>query len=213
MRLRGAWDLFSGADLVGRETWRLGRAGGARQYHATIARTAPVEHTQTLRLDLTGDHLPAALAIHVDLPGGSETVAGEFAPGRWTFRIRRTGVEVVHEVEADPASHLDYLSPVFNTATLLRLDLDVGEEDDIVAVYLEPVGPASFTPRLVRQRYERLSDGAITVVAGTFAAERYRYTNLETGWTGEIAADEFGTVLRYPGVCELASYEVLPDQA
>ena len=70
-------------------------------------------------------------------------------------------------------------------------------------VYLEPV---TLTPSRVRQRYERLGFETVATPAGRFEADRWRFTDVASGWTAGLwlAGD---VVVAYERLFELAWYE------
>jgi hypothetical protein len=97
---------------------------------------------------------------------------------------------------------LDYLSPSFNAVTASRL----GRTADIEVVFFDPV---TCEPRLVNQRYERTGEEEVATPVGRFAATRWQYTALGSGWSRPlwVAVD---IVVSYQDVFELASYEPGP---
>lgn len=130
-------------------------------------------------------------------------------PSGDVLRGYRDGREI--EVGYGPDVHLDYYTPATNLVTTRRLG---GESAEIEVVYLAPV---TLEPSRVRQRYERLGSEDVPTPAGRFAAVRWRFTALDSGWTGDlwVAGD---TVVHYEGLFELTGYEpgasgarLLPD--
>ena len=61
-------------------------------------------------------------------------------------------------------------------------------------------------PRMERQRYELLGEDEVATPVGRFAARRWRYTALSTGWTRDlwVARD---VVVAYYGLYALEWYE------
>lgn len=98
-----------------------------------------------------------------------------------------------------PDDHLDYLTPATNLITCHRLD--ASHEIDVVFV-----DPFSLEPRRERQRYEQLGPDEVDTPVGRFAADRWRYTALGSGWASLlwVAGD---IVVRYDGIFELVGYE------
>jgi hypothetical protein len=98
-----------------------------------------------------------------------------------------------------PDVELDYASPAFNAVTANRLP-GTAEFD---VVFLEP-GTCEPVPE--RQRYELLGEEDVDTPAGRFAARRWRFTALSTGWTRDVwvAGD---VVVRYESLYELEAYE------
>jgi hypothetical protein len=97
---------------------------------------------------------------------------------------------------------LDYLSPSFNAVTANRL----GRTAEIEVVYFDPV---TCQPRLVNQRYELFGEEGVATPVGRFAATRWQYTSLGSGWTRPlwVAGD---VVVAFQDVFELATYESGP---
>src|SRR5437762_9581238 len=96
-------------------------------------------------------------------------------------------------------TELDYASPAFNVVTANRLRRS--EEFDVV--FLEPV---TCEPVLERQRYELIGEEHVETAVGRFAATRWRFTALGSGFTAGmwIAGD---VLVRYEGLYELEWYE------
>lgn len=95
--------------------------------------------------------------------------------------------------------HLDYFTPATNVVTAHRLSGTA----DLEVVFLEPV---TLLPSVVRQRYERIGDDTVETPAGRFAATRWRFTALDSGWTGDlwVAGD---VVVAYEHLFTLETYE------
>lgn len=79
------------------------------------------------------------------------------------------------------------LSPITNSLPINRLNLGVGQVEEIAVVWVR-------FPTLeivhARQSYERLSD------------RTYRYRSLGSGFTADIDVDESGLTIRYEGIWE-----------
>jgi hypothetical protein len=103
------------------------------------------------------------------------------------------------EVPWGPDLHLDYFTPTTNVITAHRIT----GTTEIDVVYLTPV---TLEPTRERQRYEDLGEEQIETAVGRFAARRWRFTDIGSGWTSDlwIAGD---VVVRYDRLFELASYE------
>ncbi|MGZ5301875.1 MAG: hypothetical protein ACXWEJ_08645, partial [Actinomycetota bacterium] len=74
---------------------------------------------------------------------------------------------------------------------------------EIDVVFLTPV---TLEPTLERQRYELKGDEHVDTPVGRFAATRWGYTSLDSGWTSDlwVAGD---VVVRYDRLFELEWYE------
>jgi uncharacterized protein len=79
------------------------------------------------------------------------------------------------------------LSPITNTLPIKRLDLAVGQSEEIAAAWIRF---PSLEIVYARQSYERLSD------------RTYRYRSLGSGFTAKIDVDETGLTVRYEGIWE-----------
>ncbi len=99
------------------------------------------------------------------------------------------------EIPYGPDVRLDYLTPATNAITARRLT----GTTEIDVVYLEPV---TLDPARVRQRYELIGDEQIATPVGRFAASRWRFTALDSGWIADLwlAGD---IVVRYEALFEL----------
>jgi uncharacterized protein len=77
------------------------------------------------------------------------------------------------------------LSPITNSLPINRIDLAVGQVEEIAAAWVRfPTLEIVYA----RQSYERLSD------------RTYRYRSLDSGFTAEIEVDETGLTVLYEGI-------------
>ncbi|MFZ0505354.1 MAG: putative glycolipid-binding domain-containing protein [Chthoniobacterales bacterium] len=79
------------------------------------------------------------------------------------------------------------LSPITNSLPIKRLNLAVGQSEEIAAAWIRF---PSLEIVYARQSYERLSD------------RTYRYRSLASGFTALIDVDETGLTVRYEGIWE-----------
>ncbi len=179
----------SGA-VVGTEDFRCAPGPMGWRYVSEIARDEPAPHRETV--DVTVDAAWGIVRARIET--GTHSIALE--PRDVALAGLRDGEEI--EVAWGPEMHLDYLTPAMNTITAKRLR---GTEE-IDVVYLEPV---TVEPTVVRQRYELLGDEEVDTPVGRFAATRWRYIALTSGWTSELwVADD--VVVRYDRAFELVEY-------
>jgi hypothetical protein len=103
------------------------------------------------------------------------------------------------EIPYGPQMHLDYFTPATNAITCRRL----GSGAEIEVVYL---ALATLEPSVVRQRYELHGQELVRTPVGTFEADRWTFTALDSGWTADlwVAGD---TVVRYERLFDLVAYE------
>jgi hypothetical protein len=118
-------------------------------------------------------------------------------PRNGTLAGERDGEPI--EVAWGPEDHLDYLTPATNLITCRRL----GRSAEIDVVFVDPF---SLEPTRVRQSYELLGPDEAETPVGRFAAHRWRYKSLRSGWTSLlwVAGD---LVVRFDRIFELTWYE------
>ena len=180
----------SGA-IVGTEDFRTAPGPLGWRYVSEIERSEPAPHRETV--DVAVDDAERIVRTTIDT--GSHRIALE--PGDGVLRGLRDDEAV--ELPWTPGMHLDYLSPVFNAITVRRL----AETTVIEVVYLEPV---TLEPKPMRQRYELLGPEDVETPVGTFAATRWRYTALASGWKSDLWVAD-AVVVRYDRAFELVDYE------
>jgi len=89
-----------------------------------------------------------------------------------------------HRPELDGCVDLDLpCTPFTNTLPIRRLPLHIGDSADITVAYID-VETLDVQPD--HQRYTRLD------------TRRWRFEQLETGWTQEFEVDQFGLIRDYP---------------
>lgn len=74
-----------------------------------------------------------------------------------------------------------------NTNAIKRLDLRVGDQAELAAVWLDD---ETWTFKPLKQRYERLSENT------------YRYTSVDSGYHANLTVDGFGFIQVYPRLWE-----------
>jgi len=77
------------------------------------------------------------------------------------------------------------ISPSTNTIPIRRLGLPIGGSRELRAAW---VRFPQLTIEPSRQRYTRLAE------------DRYRFENVDSGFSAEITVDEVGLILHYPGL-------------
>ncbi len=103
------------------------------------------------------------------------------------------------EIPYGPEMHLDYFTPATNLITTKRL----AATSEIDVVYLDPF---TLEPSRVPQHYELRGPEEVVTPAGRFAATRWTFTSLDSGFTADlwVAGD---TVVAYERLFELTEYE------
>lgn len=188
----GRYTVMDGdGNPVGTEEFRCAPGPMGWRYFAEIHTSEPRPHDEIVDLAVDADWRPARTRIAT---GSHEILLIREGDRLAGFRDGEA-LELAfgHDV------HLDYLSPAYNAVTALRL----GRTAEIEVVYLDPV---MVEPRPERQRYDDLGDVEVDTPAGRFAARRWVFTALGSGWSRHlwVAGD---VVVRFDGLYELEWYE------
>lgn len=176
---------------VGTEDFRCAPGPAGWRYFAEIQTDDPEPHRETVDLAVDAAWRP----VRTRIDSGSHEILlmaeGDRLAG---FRDGRSV-----ETPWGPEMHLDYLSSAYNAVTANRLSATA----EIEVVYLAAV---TCEPRIERQRYELLGTEEVATPAGRFAATRWRYTSLSSGWSRDlwVAGD---VVVGFEGLFELERYE------
>ena len=106
-----------------------------------------------------------------------------------------------HHLRLEPNGdeHIDYLTPATNLVTTKRLS----GTTELEVVFIEPFTLERMTDR---QRYEHRGDELVDTPVGRFAATRWAYTSLDSGWTSDLWVSG-DVVVRYDRVFELVEYD------
>ncbi len=188
----GRYTVMDGdGNPVGTEGFRCAPGPMGWRYFSDIRTTVPEPHHEIVDLAVDAAWRPVRMRIDTSSHEILLSAEGNLLTG---FRDRRP-----LEIQWGPQTELDYLSPAFNAVTANRLRATA----EIDVVFLETV---TCEPRTERQLYELLGDEEVTTPVGRFAARRWRYTQLSTGWSRElsVAGD---VVVAYQGLYALDWYE------
>jgi hypothetical protein len=188
----GRYTVLDGeGNPVGTEDFRCAPGPMGWRYFAEIETSEPTPHRELVDLVVDASWRPVRARIET---GSHEITLSADADA---LRGSLDGETVVTRWGA--GWHLDYLSPAFNAVTTKRL----GSSAEIDVIYLEPV---MCQPHEERQRYDLLGDEDVDTPVGRFAARRWRFTALSSGWSNElwVAGD---VVVRFENLYELESYE------
>lgn len=175
----------------GTEEFRCAHGPAGWRYFSTIDISVPEPHREVVDLIVGADWRPVRLRIDtgshdLEVANTGDTLAGS-----------RDGKPL--EIPFAPQVEIDYASPSFNAVTANRL----GGTAEFDVVFLEPV---TCEPVRERQRYELVGEERVETPVGAFAARRWQYTALRTGWTRPfwVAGD---VVVAYEGLFALAEYD------
>jgi hypothetical protein len=136
-----------------------------------------------------------ALTLDPGWTTGSAHIVGRSEAGAIEVRLERDGAGA-WRVDGKPAPELtgcldvDLEASAFtNALPVNRLRLEVGQRADAPAVYVRAL---DLRVERLEQRYTRLQDDG--------EHRRYDYAAPAFGYRDELAYDEFGLVLSYPGI-------------
>lgn len=190
----GRYVVMDDGRPVGTEEFRCAPGPAGWRYFSRIETIVPEPHHEVVDLVVDGSWRPVRLRIDAERHRLDLVADGD----------RLTGRRDDHPVDVafGPAMELDYLSPCFNVVTATRL----GRAAEIEVLYLEPF---TCEPVQERQRYEPEEEGEVDTPVGRFAARRWRYTSLRSGWSAPfwLAGD---VVVAYEGLFALEEYEPGP---
>jgi hypothetical protein len=176
---------------VGTESFRCAPGPMGWRYFSDVDTTDPTPHREIV--DVAVDDGWRIARVRIDT--GEHHVLLE--PRGGALLGFRDGAEVEIPFGAD--DHLDYLTPATNLITTKRLT----DTTEIDVVYLAPV---TLEASRTRQRYEWRGSEEVETPSGRFAATRWTFTALDSGWTADlwIAGD---VVVAYERLFELSWYE------
>ena len=176
---------------VGTEAFRCAPGPMGWRYFSDVDTADPVRHREVVDVAVDAEWRIARVRIDTGDHQLLLELRGEALVGF------RDGSEI--EVPYGPEMHLDYFTPATNLVTTKRLT----ESAEIDVVYLAPV---TLEPSLERQRYDLRGPEHVDTPAGRFAATRWTFTALASGWSADlwVAGD---TVVAYDRLFELTWYE------
>jgi hypothetical protein len=179
---------------VGTEEFRCAAGPAGWRYFSTIETVDPEPHREVVDFVVDGDWRPVRLRIET----GAHHLLLMAEDGRLRGQLDNRSLDL----PLGSSVEIDYLSPSFNAVTANRLDTT--SEFDVV--YLDPF---TCEPRMERQRYELGGQEDVDTPVGRFAARRWQYTALSTGWSRPFwTAGE--VVVRYEDLFDLIEYEPGP---
>jgi hypothetical protein len=177
---------------VGTEEFRCAPGPMGWRYFSEVETSDPQPHHEIVDLVVDADWRP--VRTRIDTGSHDLLLEAEGLERLTGFRDR-----IPIETPWGPQMHLDYLSPAYNAVTANRLTA----ASEIEVVFLEAV---TCEPTIERQRYHLLGDEEVDTPAGRFAAQRWRYTALSSGWSRDLWVTG-DVVVAYDGLFALEWYE------
>lgn len=177
--------------VVGSEEFRCAPGPMGWRYFSEVDTTHPEPHHETIDIAVDAGWHIARLRIDT----GAHDILLESKGNVLAGYRDSTPIEIAY----GPELHLDYFTPATNAITCKRLD--ASQEIDVV--YLSPV---TLEPERVRQRYERRGEEEYLTPVGRFAATRWTFTDVDSGWNADLwmAGD---VVVGYEHLFDLERYE------
>ena len=153
---------------VGTEAFRCAPGPMGWRYFSDVDTTDPTPHREIVDVAVDAHWRIARVRIdtaehHVLLEPRGGALAGF-----------RDDAEIT--IPYAPDAHLDYFTPATNLITTKRLTGTA----EIDVVYLAPV---TLEPSRTRQRYELRGPEEVETPSGRFAATRWTFTALDSGWS------------------------------
>lgn len=199
----GMYTLHHGNANTGAESWRLEKlahGGFILSSNAQLKRPRPLKWNFTF--EINQHWAPVRFSVHLDADDKSLASEQRADGATWHGRVTPHGEQSKDSSVAFSSKHEVYFpSPLFNAATLVRLNLQVGQSRDVDVVVINLL---TLEPRAAKQRYACAAEEKIQVPAGNFSAWRYTVQTVreDTGSPNPPAennfwADRHGIVLLY----------------
>ena len=183
--------LGDDGEPTGTEDFRCAPGPAGWRYFSEIETTEHGRHREIVDVAVDADWRPVRLRVDTGAHDLLLEATGDVIAG---FRDR---APVEHRWGRD--THLDYLTPATNLITTKRLTGTA----EIEVLFVEPFTLAA---RPVRQRYELLGKEDVDTAVGRFAAIRWRFTAMDSGWTGDLWVSG-DVVVAYEGIFRLVTYD------
>lgn len=183
--------LGDDGEPVGTEAFRCAPGPVGWRYFSEIETVEHGPHHEIVDVAVDADWRPVRFRVDTNAHDLLLQEAGDALVG---YRDR---VPIEHRWDRD--THLDYLTPATNLISTKRLT-GTGE---IQVLFVEPF---TLEVEAVHQRYELLGDEAVDTPVGRFDSTRWRFTALDSGWTGDlwVAGD---VIVAYEGIFRMESYD------
>lgn len=156
---------------VGTEEFRCAPGPMGWRYFSEVDIVDPAPHHETLDFAVDADWRIARMRIATGEHDILLEPVGDSLQGFYDSE----SIEIPYGRDV----HLDYFTPATKAITVRRLSGTA----EIDVVCLEPV---TLAPNRLRQRYELIGDDLVATPVGTFDAARWRYTDLDSGWTADL---------------------------
>ena len=183
--------LGEDGEPIGTEEFRCAPGPMGWRYFSEVQTAEPDPHREVVDVAVDAGWRPARIRIDT---GAHDLLLEPHGDALTGFHDRAPV-----DLPWGPERHVDYLTPATNLITTKRLSGSV----EIDVVFFDPF---TLDDHLVRQRYELLADEEVDTPVGRFAATRWRFTALDSGWTGDlwVAGD---VVVRHEGIFRLEWYD------
>lgn len=196
----GIYTLHHGNTSTGTENWRLEKlAHGGLVLSSNAELSRPKALKWNFTFEINQHWAPVRFTIHLE-SDGKLLASEERAEGaNWQVRLTPHGEAPKDSTMPFSGKHEVYFpSPLFNSVTLVRLNLQVGKAADVETIVLNLL---TLEPRAAKQNYTCAAEEQVEVPAGKFSAWRYTVQTARddagTPTENSFWADRHGTVLRY----------------
>ncbi len=193
----GSYQFSDNGAQTGRETWQISQLGhGGIIISSRGEFTTPNDTNWNLTFELDKSWSPLSLTIRTEQNGQVKSSTQRAENDRWVARIETGGDVLTNELPFSKQHEVDFGSPLFNTVTLLRTRLPVGQSRDLDVVFIPS---DSLVPTPDKQRYECVAEEKAQSPAGTFPGFKYRMTHPEREGSrvNDFWADHHGIIVDY----------------
>jgi hypothetical protein len=192
----GAYTYQRGDTTIGHETWKLEKfAHGGLVFASEIELTAPAASRLHFTYEVTQQWAPVHFTARIDGEGQSKTGVHRVAVAQWQATLETRGEKAEEQsLEFTPKHEVSFVSPVFVTPSLYRLNLQVGQSQPVDLIAIDA---STLAPRAEKRTLHCVAEEKVEVPAGKFSA--WHYTAKTDGSESEdhFWADRNGVVLSY----------------
>lgn len=192
----GAYTYHRGDASTGHEAWRLEKlAHGGMTFESEIDLTAPAARQIQFTYEVTQQWAPVRVGLKIEGEGQFRTAEHRVVGGSWQATLETHGDKPTESAVAfGVKTEIEFLSPVFATPSLYRLNLQVGKSvtADVIAI-----DAASLAPAAVKRTIRCVGEEKTEVPAGKYSAWHYSIQTEGAAGEDQFWADRNGVVLLF----------------
>lgn len=190
----GYYDILRDDELIGHEWFHVHPLLSGFLLKGEIEYTWPREHSVTYEYQVTREWDPVAL--RTSLQAGDIARRGSLRrdPSQWAAAVRDTDGSTTRETFRLPDAEVDFASPLFNMATLLRHRIPPGGERQLDVVFVEV---ASLSPAPNKLSYRATPEEALGGESLQWKGRKYFITDLGGSAPTDLVVHRSGLVLEH----------------